>query len=110
MGELIHSPGALFVIRVSAGNEYAATDVREPDWGNYCPHGLKIVEAEPAEHLCEDPASPRAPIDCRACYPAGRKILPWPCNESECTEEAFDRAERERIDEYYEEMRAIYYG
>lgn len=91
------------VIRVAGGTEYEATDLRKPDWGMYCTHGLKIIEEESAEHLCKNSDSPVAPVDCRACWPVGRKVSPWPCSESECTEEAFDKAEQEEMDARYEE-------
>jgi hypothetical protein len=96
--------------------------VRRPDWGVYCPHGTKLVEAIPAEHTCHLPKQPceeagslwHLCIDhqewCKACYPDGRKILPWPCTEEGCTEAAFDREQREMEEAYYEEMRQSYYG
>ncbi len=95
---------------------------RRPEWGVYCPHGTKLIEAEPAEHTCELPKPPcersgelgHLCIDhqewCKACYPDGRKILPWPCAEENCTEAAFDRERQEEEEAYYEEMCQSYYG
>lgn len=92
------------------------------EWGVYCPHGTKIVEAEDAEHTCEA-AGPLLTIDeddpicipprrdpCLACYPTGRKILPWACEEEDCTEAGFDREQQEEEEAYYEELRHSYYG
>lgn len=95
---------------------------RRPEWGVYCPHGTKLVEAEPAEHTCDLPRLPCELSDelghlcvdhqewCKACYPDGRKILPWPCLEESCTESDFDREQQEAEEAYYEEMRQSYYG
>lgn len=101
------------IIRTSVGNEYAIapSTVRHPDWGMYCRHGLKIVEAEPAEHTCERPPSdPPGCFDpfgpgsstCPACYPADRKVDPWPCHEEGCTEADFDQEMQQEIDNYWD--------
>lgn len=95
--------------------------VTRPEWGVYCPHGIKVVEAEPAEHNCEDPWPPCDKRDelghlcgdhhwCHACYPTGRKILPWPCDRPGCTEANFDREQQEMEEQYLEEMRRDAYG
>lgn len=95
--------------------------VTRPEWGVYCPHGTKLVEREPAEHVCKDPWPPcdlRGQLGhlcgdhhwCRACYPTGRKISPWPCGEDGCTEADFDREQQEMEEAYYEEMRREAYG
>jgi hypothetical protein len=113
-GELVD----FHIIRTSAGNEYGIlkSTIRRPDWGMYCRHGLKIVEAVPAEHTLQEPrplctlgqddpfhecAEPRY---CPACHPVGRKVSPWPCQEDGCTEADFDRAQEQEIEEYYESL------
>jgi hypothetical protein len=98
-------------------------DIRRPDldkWGVYCPHGKKIVEAIPAEHTCGGKPQPIPRVGpfeaepereyCKACYPEGRKVLPWACEKTGCDEAAYDREMQEEIDRYYEEMRQSYYG
>src|SRR5690606_41858789 len=52
-GELVD----FHTIQTPPGNEYgiAVSTIREPDWGMYCRHGLKIVEAVPAEHTRQGP-------------------------------------------------------
>jgi hypothetical protein len=106
------------IIQTSPGNEYAITisTIRKPDWGMYCRHGLKIVEAEPAEHTLQGPRplctlgigdwSHRCAESryCPACYPTGRKVQPWPCQEDGCTEADFEREQQVEIEEYYESL------
>lgn len=96
------------------------TTVEKPEWGTYCPHGTKLIESEGAEHTCHLPKEPcdrkgelgHLCIDhqpwCRACYPEGRKIVPWPCLEEGCTEADFDREMQEREEVHYKEMRRSY--
>lgn len=84
------------------------------EWGTYCRHGVKVVEAVPAVHTCH---LPKVYCDlrknlwhlcidhqsaCPACYPAGRKIKPWACVETKCREETFDEAQRAAEEEYCE--------
>lgn len=95
---------------------------REIEWGSYCPHGIQVTEAVPAEHTCKDPKPPCDLTDklghlcidhqpaCPACYPGEQKILPWPCPVSDCTEAEFDRGQREMENEYYKSMWDEYYG
>lgn len=87
---------------------------RKVEWGQYCSHGIKIIEATPAEHICKEAKVPCGHADelghlcidhwptCHACYPVGRKILPWACDKEECSEASFDEAEQAAEDEYYE--------
>lgn len=113
-GELVD----FHIVRTSSGNEYgvAVSTIREPDWGTYCRHGLKIVEAVPAEHTRQGPR-PACTLGqgdpfhectertyCPACYPEGRKVEPWPCQEDGCTEADFDRAQEQEIEEYWESL------
>lgn len=104
------------IIQTSAHNEHAiaTSTIRRPDWGMYCRHGLKIIEAEPAEHTCQQPRPSCAlgvddpfhvcpePEHCPACYPTGRKVQPWPCHEDGCTEADFDRQQELEIEEYWD--------
>lgn len=88
----------------------------EVEWGEYCPHGIKIVEKILAEHTCKDPVPPcdktnelgHLCIDhrpwCKACYPDGRKTLPWACDKG-CSESDYDYSQRQQEEEYYEELR-----
>lgn len=94
---------------------------RKPDWGLYCRHGLKMIEAIPAEHKegCQEPRplctlgqddpfhECPEPEPCPACYPTGRKVRPWPCREDGCTEADHDREEQAAMDAHYEELRDI---
>lgn len=98
-------------LATGVGEDYIrpVAKVWHPEWGMYCPHGTKIVEAVPAEHTCTP--GPPPPFDfCKVCYPDGRKVQPWPCGEANCTEADFDRQGQEQIDAYYEEMHQSYYG
>jgi hypothetical protein len=104
------------IIRTSPGDEYviARSTLRKPDWGTYCRHGLKIIEAEPAEHtfhgprpLCtlgKDDWGHQCAEDkrCPACYPTGRKVQPWPCKEDGCAEADFDQAQELEIAEHWD--------
>lgn len=98
------------VVRTGSGRTYVISDAKKPDWGAHCPHGLQIIEKELAAHLCQDPINPVASVDCRACWPVGRKVTPWPCGEAECTEEAYDRGRQEEEDQYYEDLWSEYYN
>lgn len=103
-GELIEYISWPFLLRTSSDDEFEIDpdSVRKPNWGTYCPHGVKVVEAIPAEHTCDGKAGALSDgTYCKACHPDGRKVQPWPCREDGCTEDAFDRAEQEEIDEYY---------
>lgn len=110
-GELVD----FHIIRTSPEDEYviASSTIRQPDWGMYCRHGLKVIEAVPIEHTCGRPAADRPGVfdiaaielgssGCPACYPEGRKVEPWPCQEDGCTEADFDRAQEQEIEEYWE--------
>lgn len=83
-------------------------ELREAEWGTYCPHGVKLVEAVPAAHRC---GGRPGPLDdgtyCQACYPNGRKIQPWPCEMPGCSEKDFDRAEQEALNEHHEELNRL---
>lgn len=111
-GELVD----FHIIRTSSRNEEVikSSTIREPDWGTYCRHGLKIIEAIPAEHTLQGPP-PACTLKqddpshecterkyCPACHPEGRKVEPWPCTEEGCTEVDFDRAQEREIEEYWE--------
>lgn len=86
-----------------------------PEWGQYCPHGVQVIEAIPAEHDCQPPKPPcpegkdpwhecpEVPA-CPACYPTGRKILPWACAEEGCSEADFDRVQQEEVDDYHQSL------
>lgn len=111
MGALVTLSKPLSVIRTSEGVERPVEGLRRPEWGSYCPHGAKVVEAVPAVHTCGRPADDPAgsvdlkglcSSDCPACYPAGRKVQPWPCTEDGCTEANFDKATEAEIEEYWE--------
>lgn len=123
-GTLLTKTGGHVQVRTTAGGLYTASleDAQRPEWGVYCAHGEKIVEAVPAEHTCQTP-QPDCDLSgelghlcvdhkawCRACYPDGRKILPWACSEEGCTEADFDREQQEEEEAYYEEMRRAYYS
>lgn len=98
----------------SVGPRRWATEV---EWGEYCPHGVKIIEAVPAEHICKEPKPScdrtgelgHLCIDhwpvCLGCYPDGRKILPWACNKGECSEASYDAGQRAAEEEYYATQR-----
>jgi hypothetical protein len=117
------SDGRGLVVHTADGMVHHAPLVtaQRPEWGVYCPHGVKLIEAEPAEHTCHLPPPPCDMPDepghlcadhrwCKACYPDGRKVSPWPCTEEGCTEADFDRERQEQIDAYHEEMSRSYYG
>lgn len=84
-------------------------EVWHPEWGMYCPHGMKIVEMVPAEHTCT-PGPPPLFDSCKVCYPDGQKVQPWPCGEADCTEADFDREIWEQEEAYHEDMRQSYDG
>jgi hypothetical protein len=123
-GSLLSKEGSVIEVKTADGALHRGfrETVRRPEWGVYCPHGAKLVEAVPAEHTCRIPKPPceksgqlgHLCMDhqewCRACYREGRKILPWPCKKDGCSEADFDREEREAEEAYYEEMRQSYYG
>ena len=122
-GTVVHRDDETVRIETASGgvHECALSAARRPEWGVYCPHGIKLIEAEPVEHTCQLPPPPCDMPDvpghicadhrwCKACYPDGRKILPWPCEEEGCTEADFDREQQEQIDAYHEEMNQSYYG
>lgn len=121
-GSLVSKGKSTAVIETSDGEAHGgllATATR-PEWGTYCPHGTKIVEAVEADHTCQNPQPDcehsgelgHLCIDhtawCKACYPDGRKILPWPCDR--CTEATFDREQQEMEEQYWEGMRREAYG
>lgn len=123
-GELTLKEGGSVEVKTPDGRIHPAPRVtaRKVEWGVYCPHGTKLIESEGAEHICHLPKEPcdrsgelgHLCIDhqpwCRACYPHGRKIRPWPCTEEGCTEADFDREQREMEEAYHEEMRQSLYG
>lgn len=123
-GSLALKEGGAVEVDTADGKKHRGPKVtaRRPEWGTYCPHGTKLVEAVPAEHTCEESPPPCALardlghlcVDhrgwCKACYPDGRKILPWPCPEDGCTEADFDREQCEAEEAYHEEMRREAYG
>lgn len=102
------------VIQTSPGNEYPIirSTMRKPDWGTYCPHGLKVVERVPTEHSCQSRESlPGAtawdwdePVPCTGCYPDGQIVEPWPCDAPDCTRERFDLAMEAEVEEYWESI------
>lgn len=110
-GTLDRKSGQQAGVRTHDGctHEAPLVTARRPEWGAYCPHGTKLVEAVPAEHTCEGRIGPSSD-GCRGCWPDGRKILPWPCGKDGCTEADFDREEQAQMDAYHEEMRQSYYG
>lgn len=112
-------------VRTSDGKSHSGPLVtaNRPEWGVYCPHGTQVVEREEAAHTCDHPcgetacemyswcpAWQAARDGCRGCWPVGRKIQPWPCEEQDCSEADFDRAQQEEEEAYWEEMRQSYYG
>jgi len=122
-GSVTHR-GEELVVHTPSGHTYRAApgDARRPDWGAYCPHGLKIAEAIPAEHTCSK-GGPGRPLPkdfipgygslsadsmCPACYPDTRVVKAWPCSAPECSREAYERSLQEEINAYYEEMAAEY--
>lgn len=119
-GSLISKSDGRMVVRVSSGTEYEADAVRRPDWGIYCPHGVQISEAVPAEHTCGNPDRRSDgflpgygmlnPVTCSGCFPEGRYVEPWPCAFMECSRASFEKSMREEEEAYYEEMRQSYYG
>jgi hypothetical protein len=123
-GSLAEKVGNAVVVKTADGKLHQASrvSVTRPEWGVYCAHGTKVVEAEPAEHTCHLPDPPcdlagtlgHLCIDhkkyCPACYPSGRKILPWRCGEEGCSEADFDREQQEAEEEYWESMRREAYG
>lgn len=123
-GDLTLKKGNRVEVTTGDGTVHPAprVTVQDAEWGAYCPHGTKLIEAVPAEHTCDLPKEPcdrsgdlgHLCIDhqpwCRACHPDGRKIKPWPCDEEGCTEEDFDREQREMEEAYWEEMNASLHG
>lgn len=117
-GSLISKGDGRIVIRVSSGTEYEADSVRDPEWGAYCPHGLKISEAVPAEHTCgnlnkrSDGFLPGygmlSPVACSGCFPEERYVEPWPCVFTKCSRASFEESMKEEEEAYYEEMRQSY--
>lgn len=65
----------------------------DPDtqWGAWCQHGEHIVEADP------DTNDPDGGI-------VGRLVNPWPCTADGCTAEAFERAQQEEDNAYWEAL------
>lgn len=110
-GSLLSKEGSVIEVGTPDGALHRGfrETVRRPEWGAYCPHGTKLVEAVPAEHTCEGRVGPSSD-GCRGCWPDGRKILPWPCGKEGCAEADFDREQQEEEEAYYEEMRRSYYG
>lgn len=87
-GELVD----FHIIRTSCEDEYviSGSTLRKPERGAfYCPHGVKIVEADPSEAESDD-----API--------GRMVEPWPCTTPDCTRERFEAAVEADIEEYWD--------
>ena len=122
-GKLVRKGAYAVEIETADGKTYRndIRSARKPEWGVYCPHGIKLVEAVPAEHTCHLPkvkcersGEPgHLCIDhnqCSGCYPDGRKIRPWPCSEDGCTEADFDREQQEAEEAYYDELWQSYYG
>lgn len=114
-GKLLSKEGGSAVVETPDGTRRTVPvrSMRKPEWGTYCIHGLKIVEAEPAEHICEGNAQPipRAGIFddretgyCLGCYPHGRKVSPWPCSAPECAEDLFDAQQRRDEQAYWDEL------
>lgn len=115
-GKLVSKDGSKAVVETpdSTQRTVPVRALRKPDWGTYCVHGWKIVEAEPAEHTCQGEPQPlprtgvfeSAPETgyCLGCYPTGRKVSPWPCANPECAEELFDEQQRREEDAYWEEL------
>lgn len=116
-GEVVDLGSFTIRVRTPNGAEYESDGrtAREPDWGTYCPHGLKVTAPVPAEHTCHLPKPPPCMtvdpfreyperMGCPACYPAERKVQPWPCQENGCMEADFDRATEQEIEEYYESL------
>lgn len=68
-------------------------------WGVYCPHGQRIVEADPD-----------AGTDDVAGQSVGRIVELWPCTVDSCTREAFEQHEAEREDEYWASLLAEGWG
>jgi len=123
-GSLVRKVGNVVAVKTADGKLHrgARVGATRPEWGVYCAHGTKIVEAVPAEHTCHLPDPPcdlagtlgHLCIDhkkyCPVCYPDGRKVRPWPCQEEGCSEADFDREQREMEEQYYEELRREAYG
>lgn len=118
-GKLVSKDGDSAVIETSSGARRTVPvgSLREPDWGTYCVHGLKIVEAEPAEHTCggKPQPLPRTGIFgevpetgyCLGCYPTGRKVSPWPCKDPGCAEALFDEQQRRDERAYWDELNSM---
>jgi hypothetical protein len=119
-GTLISKSDDRMIVRVASGTEYTADSVRRPEWGAYCPHGLKISEAVPAEHTCKSTGKrPDGflpgygmlnPVSCPGCFPEMRYVEPWPCAFTVCSRASFEEEMERQEEAYYEEMRQSYYG
>jgi hypothetical protein len=82
------------LISTSVGNEYAilGSTMRKPEQGAvYCPHGVKIFEADSSETQND-------------CAPVSRMVEPWPCTVADCTRERFEAAMEADIQEYWNDM------
>lgn len=64
-------------------------------WGTYCRHNVKIVEADPDQTDSDG-------------YPIGRIVEPWPCDQG-CTREQFEADMAEEEAEYWESLAAEVY-
>lgn len=112
-GEIVDLDGFLPVIQTPDGAQRTVTDLRKPDKGVYCRHGVKVMAAVPAEHICQPPRplctlgredpfhQCPEPEPCKACYPDLRIVEPWPCGVGDCTQERFEKALQEDADEYW---------
>lgn len=59
-------------------------------WGTYCVHGHRFLEP--------DPESPSWG------YPTYRYVDPWPCPDTQCTQEAYEAACRAEEEAYHREL------
>lgn len=119
LGEIVDLSGFMPIIRTPDGAERTVIDLRKPDWGMYCPHGRKVMEATPAEHACQPPRHPcnlgkddlfhTCPEveNCPACYPVGRIVEPWPCGIEGCTRERFEGNLEEETKEYFDSINSL---
>jgi hypothetical protein len=78
-------------------HDYPAPWMQPGAWGEWCPHGVQIVEADP------DTTDPEG-------YPVGRVVDPWPCSAYDCTRAGYERAQAEEIDAYYDDLSLEVYG
>lgn len=69
--------------------------IPESQYGSWCPHGKRIMVANP---VAVDP-------DC----PGLVFVVPWPCDAPECSREEIERQIEEEEDRYEAERWAEYY-